>query len=78
MENTPIHIKSSLSRRIFDQNQKEIQILNDLTGNYWMGKKTISRYCPFKYLDFDIVRCIGPYIDSRDTAGRPTDEKIRG
>jgi hypothetical protein len=41
-------------------------------------EKTISRYCPVKNLDFYIVRCIGPYTDSRDTVGRPTDEKIRG
>ncbi len=34
-----IHMKSSLSRRIFGQNQKELQILDNLTGNYWMGKK---------------------------------------
>jgi hypothetical protein len=50
MKNTPMDIKLSLSRRIFDQNKKKIQILNHLCKHDGMGKKTISRYCPFNHL----------------------------
>jgi hypothetical protein len=41
-------IKSSPSRRIFFQNPKKNQIPNHLPRHDQMGKKTISRYCPFK------------------------------
>ncbi len=45
IENTPIDIKLTLSRRIFDQNQKKIP--NHLPIHYRIVK-IISRYCPFK------------------------------
>ncbi len=46
MENTPMDIKLSLSRRIFDQNKKKIQILNHLCRHDGMGKKPTHASVP--------------------------------
>jgi hypothetical protein len=48
IENMPIDIKLSLSRRIFAQKQKNLYPINLLPTNDRMGQKTISRYYPFK------------------------------
>ncbi len=45
MENTPIDVKLSLSRRIFDQNQK-ISEPKSPFYTWSIGQKNILRYCP--------------------------------
>jgi hypothetical protein len=47
MENTPVDIKLSLPRRIFDQNEENPDPKLPFYIIDW-ATKNISRYCPFK------------------------------
>jgi hypothetical protein len=49
IENTTIYIKLRLSLGEFLTHTKKVQIINQLCRYDRMGKKTISRYWPFKY-----------------------------